>query len=139
MRIWISPAYLEIEDSAEGVYSEEKFRRIDKMLKFAERYDVYIKFTSHLIRTISEVSNPSTGWANSRALATRFKDIKEYINTPEGQNSYIRRAKVLFNRHKNHLHIYGWELWNEIGAVEPSHIGPFRYYKENTKIFLYMI
>lgn len=117
MRIWISTASLEIEDSVEGVYNEEKFRRIDKVLELAKKYDIYIKFTLQHIRSISEKAPSSAGWSNSKALATRFKDIKEYINTPEGRHSYIMRAKALSDRYKNHSHIYGWELWNEMDAL----------------------
>ncbi|MPM40829.1 hypothetical protein SDC9_87477 [bioreactor metagenome] len=117
MRIWISTPFLEIEDSVEGVYNEEKFQRIDKILELAEKYDIYIKFTLHHIRTISETSQPGSEWANSKVLSTKFKDIKEYINTPEGRGSYIRRAKALSERYKDNKHIYGWELWNEMDAA----------------------
>ncbi|MFV0594000.1 MAG: cellulase family glycosylhydrolase [Draconibacterium sp.] len=117
MRIWISTRFLEIEDSVEGVYNEDKFKRIDKVLELAETYGIYIKFVLQHIRTISEKSDPATAWANSKALATRFQNIQEYINADEGRSSYLRRAKALSDRYKNNKHIYGWELWNEMDAV----------------------
>lgn len=122
MRIWISTEFLEIEDEKEGTYNPDKFQRIDKLLELAEKYGIYIKFTLHHIRTISETSSPNNAWANSTALATRFKNIDEYVNTSGGRNSYLKRAKALSDRYKDHKNIYGWELWNEMDAVvdEPS-------------------
>lgn len=117
LRIWISTSYLEIEDTKEGVYNPKKFERIDKLLELAEKYNLLIKFTLQHIRTISPTSQPSTGWANSKSLATRFKDINEYVNTPAGRHSYLNRAKALAERYGNNKQIYAWELWNEMNAV----------------------
>ncbi|GIZ15684.1 cellulase family glycosylhydrolase [Capnocytophaga catalasegens] len=122
MRIWISTEFLEIEDTTAGNYSEEKFSRISQLLKYAEKYGIYIKFTLQHIRTISKTIHPNENWANSQALSSQFKNIDEYVNTIRGKNSYLKRAKALSDRYKDHKYIYGWELWNEMDAVvdDPS-------------------
>lgn len=117
LRIWISTSFLEIEDEEEGRYNPKKFERIDKLLGLAEKYNLLIKFTLQHIRTISPVSTPSKDWANSKALATKFKDINEYVNTPAGRRSYLNRARALGERYRNNKQIYAWELWNEMNAV----------------------
>ena len=114
MRIWISTEPLEIEDTREGEYNPEKFERIDKLLEFAEKYNIYIKFTLHHIRSINATSRV---WSNNPALATSFQNIDEYLTTPKGINSYLNRARALAARYKNHKQIYAWELWNEMDAV----------------------
>ena len=115
MRIWVSTEFLEIEDKEEGKYNPLKFERIDKLLELAEKYDIKIKFTLHHIRSISAYSE--NGWSNSSALATKFKDINEYVATPQGINSYLNRARALAKKYKNNTQIFAWELWNEMDAV----------------------
>lgn len=117
LRIWISTSFLEVEDRKEGVYNPKKFERIDKLLALAKKYNLLIKFTLQHIRTISDASSPSKGWANSKALATRFTSIQEYVNTPAGRNSYLNRTRALAEKYRDNPQIYGWELWNEMNAV----------------------
>lgn len=121
MRIWISSPFLEIEDQKVGQYSADKLARIDKLLQLAEKYKIRIKFTLQHIRSISSgtVKQP---WANSAVLSTErggpFKNIKEYINTPTGKKYFLQRAKALAERYRNNSQIFGWELWNEMDAVD---------------------
>lgn len=117
MRIWISTAFLEIEDSREGTYSSEKFNRIDYIIQLAKKYNVKIKFTLQHIRTISPTSTPDNDWSNSKSLATKFTDINHYVNTTAGRASFLNRVRALANRYKNESQIYGWELWNEMDAA----------------------
>ncbi len=121
MRIWISSPFLEIEDQKAGQYSSTKFARIDKVLQLAEKYQIRIKFTLQNIRSISggEAKQP---WANSTVLSADnggpFTGIKEYINTAKGKKYYLNRVKALAEKYKNNKQIFGWELWNEMDAVD---------------------
>src|SRR5215203_5577347 len=128
MRIWISSPFLEIEDEKAGQYSQVKFGRIDKLLQFAKQYNIRVKFTLQHIRTISS-GNVKNQWANSVVLHTDnggpFKNIKEYINTEEGKRYYMKRVRALAERYSNNEQIYGWELWNEMDAVDATDWKPF--------------
>ncbi|MCW3115910.1 MAG: glycosyl hydrolase family 5 [Segetibacter sp.] len=121
MRIWISSPFLEIEDEKAGQYSPVKLARIDKLLQLAEKYKIRIKFTLQHIRTIStgQVKQP---WANSAVLSVDnggpFKNIKEYITTATGKKYYIDRVRALAGRYRDNAQIFGWELWNEMDAVD---------------------
>jgi endo-1,4-beta-mannosidase len=121
MRIWISSPFLEIEDEKAGHYSSNKFARIDKVLQLAEKYQIRIKFTLQHIRTIT-TGQAKQPWANSTVLSADsggpFTDIKEYINTPKGKKSYLDRVRALAEKYKNNTQIFGWELWNEMDAVD---------------------
>jgi len=117
MRIWISASFLEIEDKLEGEYNPVKFARIDRLLALAGKYGIRVKFTLQHIRFISSTSTPSTGWATSKALASAFTDMEEYITTARGRQSYLNRVKAFSDRYKNNKQIYGWELWNEMNAA----------------------
>ena len=114
MRIWISTSFLEIEDKEEGQYDSLKFERIDRLLELAKEYNIRIKFTLQHIR---EIIPNNADWDNNQSLATKFSSIDEYINTPKGRDSYLRRAQALADRYKDNPQIFEWEIWNEINAA----------------------
>ena len=120
MRIWISTEFLEIEDQREGKYNPEKLTRIEQLLQLAEKYHIYIKITLHHLRTIAHNTSPEASWCNSRALATKFKNVSEYVSTKKGKKSYLKRLKVLAQKCQNHPYVYGWELWNEMDSAVPE-------------------
>lgn len=121
IRIWISSPFLEIEDQKVGVYDSVKFARIDSVISLAREYGLHIKFTLQHIRTIQSVARPGFGWANRAFMSEEqggpFKGIKEYVNTPQGRTAYLDRVRALANRYRNTKVIFGWELWNEMDAV----------------------
>ncbi len=129
MRIWISSPFLEIEDQKVGEYSELKFNRIDSVLSLARKYDIRIKFTLQHIRTIKPDGEGVSPWSNRAFMALEnggpFKGILDYINSPEGRNAYLNRAKALAKRYKDNKQIFSWELWNEMDAVDDEDWLPF--------------
>ena len=120
MRIWISTEFLEIEDQRKGKYNPEKLARIEQLLQLAEKYHIYLKFTLHHLRTISNNISPEASWCNSRSLATKFKNVSEYVSTKKGKKSYLKRLKALAQKCQNHPYVYGWELWNEMDSAVPE-------------------
>ena len=120
MRIWISTEFLEIEDQREGKYNPEKLARIEQLLQLAEKYHIYIKFTLHHLRTISNNISPEASWCNSRSLASKFKNVSEYVSSKKGKQSYLKRLKALAQKCQNHPYVYGWELWNEMDSAVPE-------------------
>ena len=120
MRIWISTEFLEIEDQREGKYNPEKLARIEQLLQLAEKYHIYIKFTLHHLRTISNNISPEASWCNSYSLATKFKNVSEYVSTKKGKKSYLKRLRAIAKKCQNHPYVYGWELWNEMDSAVPE-------------------
>jgi len=129
MRIWISSPFLEIEDTKVGVYNQAKFNRIDTVLFLAKKYNIRIKFTLQHIRTIKPDVNGNVSWSNRAFMAVEnggpFRNISDYINTPEGKKVYLNRVKALSKRYKNNPQIFSWELWNEMDAVDDKDWFPF--------------
>lgn len=121
MRIWISSPFLEIEDKKVGEYDPVKFKRIDSILSLAKRYNIQILFVLQHIRTIQPVAPPGFAWANNAFMSLKdggpFKNIKDYVNTTKGKEAYLNMVRVLSERYKNNKAIFGWELWNEMDAV----------------------
>jgi hypothetical protein len=129
MRIWISSPFLEIEDKKVGEYDRAKFKRIDSVLSLAKKYGIRIKFTLQHIRSIEPDTKGAGSWSNRAFMAVEnggpFKNIRDYINTPEGKKVYLDRVKALSNRYKNNRQIFSWELWNEMDAVDDKDWYPF--------------
>ena len=120
MRIWISTEFLEIEDQREGKYNPEKLARIEQLLQLAEKYHIYLKFTLHHLRTISNNISPEASWCNSYSLATKFKNVSEYVSSKKGKKSYLKRLRAIAKKCQNHPYVYGWELWNEMDSAVPE-------------------
>lgn len=130
IRVWISGGFLEIEHQAEGVYDPARFRRIDRFLELAAKYGVRVKFTLQHIRFIAPELTRRDGWATSKALATAFADIDEYVTTERGRQSYYNRAKALAERYAGNPWIYAWELWNEMDAAAWRNAGWYGFTEE---------
>lgn len=120
MRIWISSPFLEIEDKKVGEYNPVKFKRIDSVLSLAKKYGIQLKFTLQHIRSIQSEAPQGFGWANRAFMSVKeggpFKDIKDYVSSPEGKKAYLNRIRALSKRYKDNKQIFGWELWNEINS-----------------------
>jgi len=129
MRIWISSPFLEIEDTKVGEFNPVKIARIDSILHFAEKYDIRIKFTLQHIRSIKPSGSGVQAWSNRPFMSVEdggpFKDINEYINTEKGRTTYLNRVKALSRLYKDNHHIFSWELWNEMDAVDDQDWLPF--------------
>jgi hypothetical protein len=129
VRIWISSPFLEIEDRKVGEYSQVKLNRIDSVLSLAQKYDLRIKFTLQHIRSIKPDGEGVAAWSNRAFMAVEnggpFKNIGDYINSPEGRKAYLDRVRVLSERYKNNTRIFSWELWNEMDAVDENDWYPF--------------
>lgn len=97
-------------------------------MQLAEKYQIRIKFTLQHIRTITAVEARQP-WANSTILSADnggpFTGIKEYINTAKGKKYYLNRVRALAEKYKNNKQIFGWELWNEMDAVDSKDWFPF--------------
>src|SRR5690606_10783120 len=110
VRIWLSSPFLEIEDSTQGVYNPEKFRRIDKLIALAEQYNIRLKFTLQHIRSIRPDGDGRPSWSNKAILSDKsggsFAGIREYIQSPEGRAHYLNRVKALSDRYKDNMQIF---------------------------------
>ncbi len=47
-----------------------------------------------------------------------FENMDEYINTEKGRQAYLNRLEMLRKRFGDNPAIFGWELWNEMNAIE---------------------
>lgn len=121
-RVWLNSEFFEVQKTY-GKWEESSIGHIDRLLELAYAYNIKVKMCIESFRMIL----PGTNKWNVKASyhmenGGPFTDMQEYISTEAGKNEYIRRLEFLKQRYGNHPCVFGWELWNEMNAVEASGI-----------------
>ncbi|HMI60264.1 MAG TPA: hypothetical protein VK518_05130 [Puia sp.] len=117
-RVWLCHWPLEVENRY-GIYDEENARNIDFLLTSASDCKIRIKFCLENTRQI--VSDPHAPFNRPQYHIDNggpFRNIDEYINSPQGRSIYLNRLTFLSNRYREHPAIFGWELWNEMNGIQ---------------------
>ena len=117
-RVWLNSALFEIE-KVYGEWDETSLSNLDRLFELATLYDIKLKLCIESFRHIREGRNE---WDTKASYHTSnggpFKDMMEYLDTDRGRNEYLRRLNFLKERYGDHPAVFGWELWNEMNAVE---------------------
>lgn len=117
-RVWLNSGLFEIEKEY-GVWNGEAVSNIDRLLELALLYDIKVKMCIESFRHIRPGRNQ---WNTKASYHTSnggpFADIHEYLNTEKGHSEFLRRLGFLHERYGDHPAVFGWELWNEMNAVE---------------------
>lgn len=118
IRVWLSNALWDVEHERSGVYDEEQARRIDAMLELCRRRGVRVKMTLEHFRSIG---GGRQAWADKRlhhiANGGTAPDIAGFFNLPPSRRRFIEKIGWYQRRYGDRPEIYGWELWNEVNAV----------------------
>ena len=117
-RVWLNTNLFEIE-TRYGEVDTAKLVRIDRLLELADRYGIKIKFCIESFRHIRPGVNK---WDTKASYHTSnggpFADADDYITSPRGEEEFLRRVRIFRERYGDHPAVFGWELWNEMNAVE---------------------
>lgn len=119
-RVWLNTDLFEIE-TRYGEIDTSKLERIDRLLELAGKYGIKIKFCIESFRHIRPGENR---WDTKASYHTSnggpFADADDYITSQQGRDEFLRRVRVFRDRYGDHPAVFGWELWNEMNAVETS-------------------
>lgn len=117
-RVWLNTNLFEIE-TRYGEVDTAKLVRIDRLLELADRYGIKIKFCIESFRHIRPGVNK---WDTKASYHTSnggpFADADDYITSQRGEEEFLRRVRIFRERYGDHPAVFGWELWNEMNAVE---------------------
>ena len=117
-RVWLDTGLFEIE-TRYGEVDTAKLVRIDRLLELADRYGIKIKFCIESFRHIRPGVNK---WDTKASYHTSnggpFADADDYITSQRGEEEFLRRVRIFRERYGDHPAVFGWELWNEMNAVE---------------------
>ncbi len=121
VRVWLSRGIWEVEHEREGVYDEERARRIDAMLMLAAELGIRVKMTLEYFREIDPALRGTT-WAMStvhhRSQGGSADSIAEWFDGEAGRAAFRRKVAWYADRYADCPAVYGWELWNEINTVQ---------------------
>ncbi len=123
IRVWLSSPFWDVEHEHSGGYDEEKARRIDAMLEMARRHGIRVKLTLEHFREMS-LQNPRQSWANKTlhlvANGGPATNMADFFDNPRSRAQFKKKLAWYAERYPDNPAIYGWELWNEINAVQTS-------------------
>jgi len=121
IRIWLSESFWDIEDQKAGVFREDKAQRIDRFIEMARRYNLRIKITLEHFRSLTLEENPQE-WAAKFVYHSSnggpLDSIRQYLTSPEGRKLFTNKIEYYRKRYGSDTLIFGWELWNEMNAMQ---------------------
>ena len=137
-RVWLSDSRFEIDNPVyKGTEwpNAKALENIDSLLVWAERFHLKLMFCVEDCRRI--YAEKEGNGSNVKPVyhvdnGGPFNNMAEYVNTTAGKQVYIDRINVYKEHFGNHPAIFGWELWNEMDAIEP----PYPSYTNWTKYML---
>jgi len=118
-RIWLNFPGQEIETEY-GKVNEVNAKNLDRILEMAVKYNIKIKLC---IESFRQISAETTFFSKTQYHTSKggpFENMEECIHTEKGKQAYLNRLAMLKERFGNHPAIFGWELWNEMNAINST-------------------
>lgn len=116
-RLWLNSALFEPETEY-NVLNERNISHLALLLDLAKQHNIKIKICIESFRHIVPGKNRwDTKASYHTANGGPFEDIGDYITSQRGREEYLRRLQIVKDRIGNHPAVFGWELWNEMNAV----------------------
>lgn len=111
IRVWLSNGLWAVEHEREGLYDEEKARRIDAMLELCRKRGVRVKMTMEHFRP---VGGGRQAWADEPlhhvSNGGTAPDLAGFFNLPAPRAKFIKKIRWYQERFGDRPEIYGWEL-----------------------------
>jgi len=121
VRIWLSSPFWDIEREQAGVYDEEQAQRIDRLLVLARKYGLRVKMTIEHFRALTPEES-SQSWALKSVYHTSnggpLDSVRQYITKDAGHSLLLKKLDFYQKRYGSDPIIFGWELWNEMNAMQ---------------------
>ncbi len=103
-----------------GRYHLGKAERIDNILELAEEYGIYITIAieDFVELRISEPWPLYQGNPYAKGNGGMLEKPEQFFTHPEAKRLFKQRLRYLVARYAYHPHIFCWQLWNEVDAIE---------------------
>jgi len=119
IRVWLSTPFFDVEHERSGAYDEAKARRIDDMLALAERHGLRVKMCLEHFR---HLGNGRQSWAAKSlhlvANGGTATNLPDFFAGARSREQFRHKLAWYAGRYAEAPAVFGWELWNEINAVE---------------------
>lgn len=127
-RVWLNSALFEVETEY-GKLNEEHLSNIEYLLDLALQYNLKIKLCIESFRHIRSGHNRwDTKASYHLSNGGPFENAAEFIASQQGRDEYLRRLAIIRDRIGDHPAVFGWELWNEMNAVDAPEIREWNAY-----------
>ena len=121
IRVWLGNDFYDPEDQHAGEYDLEKAKRIDAMLAMAARHGIRVKMTIEQFRVVAP-AGPKAAWAlqplHHVSRGGLASDMRDWMDSPAARRQFVGKLEFLSARYRDEPTVYGWELWNEMNAVQ---------------------
>ncbi|MFA6814942.1 MAG: hypothetical protein WCS73_01435 [Lentisphaeria bacterium] len=126
IRVWLGVPFFDLMPERIGVYSEKNLGHVKALVAMAEELGVKIKFTLEHFRSIlSEKQAESFSGIvpfGKEILKDKFSSVQEFLDSAEGREIYLAKARFLAAAVGNSPSVVAIELWNEINALGPMDV-----------------
>lgn len=127
-RVWLNSALFEVETEY-GKLNEEHLANIEYLLDLALKHNLKIKLCIESFRHIRPGKNRwDTKASYHVSNGGPFEDAAQFIASERGREEYLRRLAIIRDRVGDHPAVFGWELWNEMNAVDCPEIRAWNAY-----------
>ncbi|MFZ5831860.1 MAG: hypothetical protein ACOY3P_17365 [Planctomycetota bacterium] len=118
-RVWLGHSNFEVEHQRSGEYDAERAERIKTLLNLARKHNVRVKLCIESFRHLGEGRQP---WA-ARELhridqGGPAKNTADFFDGRAGRDQHKRKLAWFAQEIGNDPIIFGWELWNEMDAIQ---------------------
>ncbi|HWH71073.1 MAG TPA: cellulase family glycosylhydrolase, partial [Candidatus Sulfotelmatobacter sp.] len=119
IRVWLSNPFFDVEHAHSGDYDEAKAKRIEEMLAKAGRHGIHVKLCLEHFRHLGDGRQ---AWAAKPlhlvANGGTATNIADFFNGSASRELFKRKLAWYAQRFGDNPNVFGWELWNEVNAVE---------------------
>lgn len=117
-RVWLNSDFFEIQKEY-GKLDSVSVAHVDRLLELASQYGIKVKMCIESFRLIKPGRNKwNTKASYHISNGGPFNDMQEYLSSEKGKEEFLRRLEFFQKRYGSHPAVFGWELWNEMNAVE---------------------
>lgn len=119
IRVWLSNTFFDVEHSRCGEYDPVKAKRIHDMLAMAARHGIRVKMC---IEHFRHLGDGRQSWAAKPlhlvANGGTATNIADFFNGSASRDQFKWKLAWFAKEFGDEPAVFGWELWNEVNAVE---------------------
>jgi hypothetical protein len=119
IRVWLGNPFFDIEHAHSGEYDEAKAERIQTLLTIAARNGIRVKLCLEHFRNLD---GGRQAWASKPlhlvANGGTATNMNDFFNGTASREQFKKKLAWFAQRFGDDPTVFGWELWNEINAVQ---------------------
>ncbi len=119
IRVWLSNPFFDVEHERSGEYDEAKAKLIEEMLGMAARHGIRVKMCLEHFR---HLGGGRQSWAgkplHSLANGGTATNMADFFDGSASREQFKKKLQWFASRFGDNPTVFGWELWNEINAVQ---------------------